>query len=89
MNPEDMQQKLGEVLQENSKLKETLVKNNDAMKRNFTSLVTWQEKVDSILNHHKLKFSEIKDLVYQLKKENNELKIKIANNVYGSMICVR
>ncbi|XP_011691264.1 PREDICTED: flagellar attachment zone protein 1 isoform X2 [Wasmannia auropunctata] len=73
----EMQNRLMEMLQENVKLKETLRQNNDSMKQQFSTLAMWQEEVTKVHQSHKQKFSETKELINHLKKENAELKNKL------------
>ncbi|XP_020290551.1 golgin subfamily A member 6-like protein 4 isoform X2 [Pseudomyrmex gracilis] len=79
MNAEEMQQRLTEILQENVKLKETLKQNNVFLMENFTKLMSWQEEVTKVHDSHKQKFAETKELIKHLKKENAELKTKLAH----------
>lgn len=78
MNTGEVNQKLSEVLQENMKLKETLKQSNLAMKQQFSTLLLWQEEVLKVHQNHKKKFSETKEFINCLKKENAELKIKLS-----------
>ncbi|XP_043481933.1 optineurin [Leptopilina heterotoma] len=80
LSPSEIEQKLTDLLQENAKLKETLVENNVAMKKQFNSLAAWQETVSSVHQNHKEKFAETRELMEQLKKENMKLKIKVSIN---------
>ena len=74
----EIEQKLNELLQENAKLKETLKRNNIAMKQQFNVLASWQEQIMSIHEIHKKKFLDTTDLINYLKMENTELKIKLS-----------
>lgn len=74
---DEMQQRLTELLQENVKLKETLKQNNASMKQQFHILATWQEEVMKVHENHKQKFTETRELINQLKKENADLKTKL------------
>lgn len=73
----EIHQKLTELLQENTKLKETLRQNNFAMKKQLTTMVSWQEMVMKLHENHKEKFKETTDLINNLKRENLELKTKL------------
>lgn len=77
----EVQQKLNELLQENTKLKETLKQNNTAMKQQFNVLATWQEEIMRVHQNHKKKFAETRELINYLKKENTELKMKLASGL--------
>ena len=76
MTPSEIEHKLSEMLHENLKLKETLVENNEAMKKQFNSLAVWQEEVAKVHLNHKQKFAETKEFINQLRKENMELKLQ-------------
>ncbi|XP_076646548.1 uncharacterized protein LOC143355540 [Halictus rubicundus] len=78
LSSSEVNEKLSELLQENAKLKETLKQNNIAMKEQFTTLASWQEKMMKVHENHKNKFAETIELVHSLKKENTKLKIKCA-----------
>lgn len=77
-NSDEIHEKLSELLQENGKLKETLKQNNIAMKQQFNTLVNSQEEIMKIHQTHKKKFSETRELISYLKKENNEFKMRLA-----------
>ncbi|OAD55531.1 hypothetical protein WN48_04633 [Eufriesea mexicana] len=72
-------QTLNELLQENTKLKETLKQNNIAMKQQFNTLVAWQEEIMRIHQDRKKKFAETRELINYLRKQNTELKMKISS----------
>ncbi|XP_012262676.2 NF-kappa-B essential modulator isoform X1 [Athalia rosae] len=76
LTAEETEKKLKELLQENIKLKETLQQNNLAMKQQFNTIAAWQEEISKVHQSHKQKFSETKELINQLKKENSDLKMK-------------
>ncbi|XP_078053234.1 uncharacterized protein LOC144478825 isoform X2 [Augochlora pura] len=78
-NPNEVHEKLQELIRENEKLKETLKQNNVVMKQQFNSVASWQEEIMKIYENHKKKFAETKELVNCLKKENAELKSKITS----------
>lgn len=82
----EIEQKVTELMQENVKLKETLVQNNIKMKQQFNTLVTWQEELKNVHENHKQKFLENRNLIGLLKDENAELKIKIAMADQPAMI---
>lgn len=73
--------KLNELLQENTKLKETLKQNNVAMKQQFNTLANWQEEIMRIHQNHKKKFAETRELINYLKKENTELKMRLSSEL--------
>lgn len=77
----EVHKKLNELLQENTKLKETLKQNNIAMKQQFNVLATWQEEIMRLHQNHKKKFGETRELINYLKKENTELKMKLASGL--------
>lgn len=77
----EVHKKLNELLQENTKLKETLKQNNIAMKQQFNVLASWQEEIMRLHQNHKKKFGETRELINYLKKENTELKIKLASGL--------
>nr|CAD7445992.1 unnamed protein product [Timema bartmani] len=78
LNPEEIQNKLHELLVENVELKDTLNQNNMAMRQQFHTLVKWQEEVLKVHQNHKEKFAETRDLIHKLRNENEELKKCIA-----------
>lgn len=77
----ELHQKLSELLQENVKLKETLKQNNIAMKQQFNNIATWQEEIMKVHQNHKKKFSETRELINYLKKENTELKVRLSSDL--------
>lgn len=77
MPTNEIHQKLEELLQENTKLKETLRQNNVSMKEKLTKMLLMQETVQKMHTYHKTKFKETTDLINNLKKENLELKTKV------------
>lgn len=77
----EVHKKLNELLQENTKLKETLKQNNIAMKQQFNVLASWQEEIMRLHQNHKKKFGETRELINYLKKENTELKMKLASGL--------
>lgn len=78
MATNEIHQKLSNLLQENTKLKETLKQNNLAMKKQLTTMVSWQEIVVKLHANHMEKFKEAANVINDLKKENLELKTKLA-----------
>ncbi|EFN88493.1 hypothetical protein EAI_03122 [Harpegnathos saltator] len=70
--------KLTELLQENTKLKETLKQNSLAMKKQLSTMASWQGIVMKLHENHKKKFKETTDLINNLKRENLELKTRLA-----------
>ncbi|XP_046388980.1 optineurin [Ischnura elegans] len=79
LSPDEIQNKLQALLEENGQLKEALRQNNLAMKKQFDTLVMWQEEVFKVHQNHKQKFEETKDLVLKLKSENAELRKVVAD----------
>ncbi|XP_017788503.1 PREDICTED: optineurin-like [Habropoda laboriosa] len=77
----EVHHKLNELLQENTKLKETLKQNNTAMKHQFNTLATWQEEIMKVHQNHKKKFAETRELINYLKKENTELKVRLSSEI--------
>lgn len=77
MATNEVHQKLEELLQENTKLKETIKQNNLAMKKQLNTMVSWQEMVVKLHEHHREKFKETTSLIGNLKQENLELKTKL------------
>lgn len=77
----EVHQKLTELLQENTKLKETLKQNNLAMKQQFNTLAIWQEEIMKVHQNHKKKFAQTRELINYLKKENVELKMRLSSEV--------
>ncbi|XP_034178162.1 uncharacterized protein LOC117603281 isoform X2 [Osmia lignaria lignaria] len=75
----EVHKKLNELLQENTKLKETLKQNNIAMKQQFNTLSNWQEEIMKVHQNHKKKFAETRELINYLKKENTDLKMKLTS----------
>lgn len=74
MSQEEVHSKLESLFKENVQLKETLHQNNLAMKKQFNTLVMWQEDVMKVHQSHKEKFEETKKLIANLRAENAELK---------------
>ncbi|CAK9827432.1 NF-kappa-B essential modulator [Anthophora retusa] len=79
----EVHHKLNELLQENTKLKETLKRNNIAMKQQFNTLAIWQEEIMKVYQNHKKKFAETRELINYLKKENTELKMRLSSELTG------
>lgn len=80
MSPLEIEQKLSDLLHENHKLKETLIENNLAMKKQFNSLAAWQETISYVHQNHKEKFAETRELIDHLKQENIKLKLQVSIN---------
>ncbi|GLV40567.1 hypothetical protein CBL_04368 [Carabus blaptoides fortunei] len=78
MTHEEIHSKLESLYQENVQLKETLHQNNLAMKKQFNTLVMWQEDVMKVHQSHKEKFEETKKLISHLRAENTELKKSVS-----------
>lgn len=57
------------------RLKETLKKNNHAIKEQFDTISYWQKEVIAVCDNHKKKFLETKELMYKLKNENDRLRV--------------
>ncbi|XP_014472013.1 PREDICTED: uncharacterized protein LOC106743029 isoform X2 [Dinoponera quadriceps] len=74
----EVHKKLVDFLKENTELKETLKQNSSAMKKQFTVLNTWHNKLVNLQATHNKKFKETTSLINNLKKENLELKTKLA-----------
>lgn len=51
------------------------------MKQQFNVLATWQEEIMRVHQNHKKKFAETRELINYLKKENTELKMKLASGL--------
>uniref|UniRef100_A0A1Y1L1Y4 NF-kappa-B essential modulator NEMO CC2-LZ domain-containing protein n=1 Tax=Photinus pyralis TaxID=7054 RepID=A0A1Y1L1Y4_PHOPY len=73
LSPDEIQQKVDLLIEENLKLKETLHQNNLAMKKQYGILATWQNEVSMVHASHKQKFDDIKKYVEKLKLENAKL----------------
>ncbi|XP_044005313.1 hyaluronan mediated motility receptor-like isoform X2 [Aphidius gifuensis] len=73
----EIENKVTELMQENLKLKETLLQNNVKMKQQFNTLVSWQDELKSLTENHKKKFTENRNIIELLKNENADLRIKI------------
>lgn len=73
LSPDEVQQKVDMLVEENFKLKETLHQNNLAMKKQYDTLVLWQNDVMSVHKSHKEKFAETKTYIEKLKLEKAEL----------------
>ncbi|XP_071445231.1 optineurin-like [Hetaerina americana] len=74
LSPDEIQNKLHALVEENNELKGALKQNNLAMKKQFDTLVTWQEEVFKVHQNHKQKFEETKELIVKLKTENADLR---------------
>jgi len=87
LSPDEIQQKLDVLIEENMKLKETLHQNNLAMKRQYETLVLWQEDVMKVHQSHKEKFAETKKFIENLKQENARLveSLKLAQAVQAQL----
>lgn len=87
LSPDEIQNKIQALVQENIELKEALRQNNLAMKQQFNTLVMWQEEVFKVHQNHKQKFGETKELILKLRTENTELRKMLAefeSNRYSS-----
>ncbi|KAF5304898.1 hypothetical protein FQR65_LT00782 [Abscondita terminalis] len=73
LSPDEIQSKVDMLVDENFKLKETLHQNNLAMKKQYDTLVLWQDDVMSVHKSHKEKFAETKVYIEKLKLEKAEL----------------
>ncbi|KAF5275368.1 hypothetical protein FQA39_LY06825 [Lamprigera yunnana] len=74
LSPDEIQQKVDFLVEENLKLKEILHQNNLAMKKQFDTLVLWQEDVMAVHKSHKEKFAETKNYIEKIKVGKEELK---------------
>ncbi|XP_060805420.1 NF-kappa-B essential modulator isoform X2 [Amyelois transitella] len=74
MSLEDLQNRFGELLDENLILKETLKKNNDSMKEQFLMIASCQEDMVKTIKMQEDKFVEAKALVERLRQTNKRLK---------------
>lgn len=54
------------------------------MKQQFNTLAAWQEEIMKVHQNHKQKFSETKELINQLRRENADLKIKASQESVAS-----
>lgn len=73
----DIEEKLSDVLIENLKLKSILNQKDDAMRKQFNTIVILEREVIQICQNYKKKFVEVKNLVDQLKQENKKLYVSI------------
>ncbi|XP_014204334.1 kinectin-like [Copidosoma floridanum] len=80
MSPNEMEDSLKKVLEENLRLKETLKHNNTTIKQQFSTITQWQKEVMAVCDGHKQKFIETKELINKLKIENEELRDKITKS---------
>ncbi|KAL1500991.1 hypothetical protein ABEB36_006399 [Hypothenemus hampei] len=72
-NSRDIEVKVTQLIEENTRLKETLIQNNKNMKTQYERIKAWQEDVDRTQESHKQKFVEAKKIISSLKEENETL----------------
>ncbi|XP_060530178.1 optineurin isoform X2 [Cylas formicarius] len=71
---EELQVKVSTLIDENIRLKETIMQNNMSMKAQYERIVAWQDEVQKVHETHKAKFLQAKQCIEGLKTENNLLK---------------
>lgn len=73
LTSEQVQKKVSEIVEENIRLKDTILQNNMSMKSQYERIVAWQEDVQKVHQAHKEKILEAKEFIERLKKENYNL----------------
>ncbi|XP_018567507.1 NF-kappa-B essential modulator isoform X2 [Anoplophora glabripennis] len=73
LTSEQVQKKVSEIVEENIRLKDTILQNNMSMKSQYERIVAWQEDVQKVHQAHKEKIIEAKEFIEKLKKENYNL----------------
>ncbi|XP_019868905.2 NF-kappa-B essential modulator isoform X2 [Aethina tumida] len=67
--PGDIQAKISELIEENNKLKNTIMENNNSMKSQKDRILVWQEEVKNVFAANKQQFKEAKEIIESQKKE--------------------
>ncbi|OXU21533.1 hypothetical protein TSAR_005605, partial [Trichomalopsis sarcophagae] len=76
----DIEDKLSDVLIENVKLKNILKQKDDAIRKQFNTIVILEREIMQICENYKIKFVEIKNLVAQSKPDNKNLYAMISSS---------
>ncbi|XP_031782450.1 ecotropic viral integration site 5 ortholog isoform X3 [Nasonia vitripennis] len=76
----DIEDKLSDVLIENVKLKNILKQKDDAIRKQFNTIVILEREIMQICENYKIKFVEIKNLVAQSKQDNKNLYAMISSS---------
>ncbi|XP_057370035.1 NF-kappa-B essential modulator-like [Daphnia carinata] len=84
----EVEEKIQQLIKENSDLRNTLQQNNTYMQQLSSTLVEWQDEVVKVQNVYHSKVEKAKELITKLKEENAILKQRIdltGNNTCSSL----
>nr|CAI5856761.1 unnamed protein product [Callosobruchus analis] len=73
LSSEEVQTKVAQIIEENMKLKDTILQNNISLKSQYDRIVAWQEEVQKVYQAHKDKIYEAKACIEKLKKDKENL----------------
>nr|CAH7751764.1 unnamed protein product [Callosobruchus chinensis] len=73
LSSEEVQTKIAQIIEENMKLKDTILQNNISLKSQYDRIVAWQEEVQKVYQAHKDKIYEAKACIEKLKKDKENL----------------
>ncbi|XP_018567726.1 optineurin [Anoplophora glabripennis] len=73
LTPAELEKKVSEIVEENIRLKDTVLGNNKTMKMQYERIVKWQSDVQKVHQTHKEKIIEAKEFIERLKKENSNI----------------
>ncbi|CAH1110026.1 unnamed protein product [Psylliodes chrysocephalus] len=74
MSSEEVQNKISQIIDENIRLKDTILQNNMSLKSQYEKILAWQEDVQRVHQIHKEKLSDAKQFIDKLKMEKENLK---------------
>ncbi|VEN58179.1 unnamed protein product [Callosobruchus maculatus] len=77
LSSEEVQTKVAQIIEENMKLKDTILQNNISLKSQYDRIVAWQEEVQKVYQAHKDKIYEAKACIEKLKKDKENLALEL------------
>ncbi|XP_050512086.1 myosin-9-like isoform X2 [Diabrotica virgifera virgifera] len=81
MSSEEVQKKIAHIIDENIRLKDTVLQNNLSLKSQYERIVAWQEDVQKVHQAHKDKLLEAKAFIETLKREKDSLKRELTKDI--------
>ncbi|XP_056633018.1 NF-kappa-B essential modulator [Diorhabda sublineata] len=77
MTSEEIQNKVSQIIEENIRLKDTILQNNMSLKSQYERIMAWQEDVKKVHEIHKGKLLEAKNFIDALKREKENLQSQL------------
>ncbi|XP_072394727.1 uncharacterized protein [Diabrotica undecimpunctata] len=81
MSSEEVQKKIAHIIEENIRLKDTVLQNNLSLKSQYERIVAWQEDVQKVHQAHKDKLLEAKVFLESLRREKDNLKRELTKAI--------